>query len=299
MSNFELSYNPEQNYWMGKFQAMAGPCEIFVDTDEKSLAYEAIRIAQTEAKRIEYKFSRYRQDNIVFQINQSHGNSIEVDAETVNLLNYAQECYDLSEGLFDITSGVLRKAWNFDGSDNLPDNGKVQQILDNVGWHKVKWKSPFITLQEGMQIDFGGIGKEYAVDRTALLIANQTGLKNVLVNYGGDVCALAPRRNKSAWEIGLQNPKEEANIIAAKIELFHGAIATSGDLHKFLIKDGIRYGHILNPKTGWPSLNAPRQVTVISKTCIEAGILSTLAILQGQQAESFLEAQELEYRVIR
>ena len=147
-----------------------------------------------------------------------------------------------------------------------------------------------------MQLDFGGIGKEYAVDRVAALIS-QNFTRHALVNFGGDISVAGPRTNDQPWEIGLQDP-EKNNDVVAKVELRQGAVATSGDLNRFLLKDGVRYTHILNPKTGWPVKNAPRQVTVLANTCIDAGMLSTFAILHGAQAEEFLIAQEVEYRII-
>jgi len=299
VSSFELSFNQKEKYWKGSFQAMAGPCEILIDNPDKKLATQVVTIAHAEAKRIEQKFSRYRNDNIIFKINHANGKGIEVDEETAKLLDYAQECYLISDGLFDITSGVLREAWKFNGSNQLPSEEQVNKTIKNVGWNLINWEKPLLTLKSNMEIDFGGIGKEYAVDRTAMLIASQTDFKHILVNYGGDLNALGPRANKKAWEVGLQDPSGNPQSINAKIALYYGAVTTSGDLHKFIEKGGIRYGHILNPKTGWPTPNSPRQVTVLGSTCIEAGILSTLAILQGKEAETFLETQEVEFRVIR
>lgn len=278
---------------------MAGPCEVIVDDPDKTVAEKATTIAQAEAIRIEHKFSRYRSNNIVFNINQANGQGTQVDEETARLLDYAQQCYLISNGLFDISAGVLREVWHFNGGDQVPTQAQVKQTLQKVGWDKLNWQNPTLTLQPGMEIDFGGIGKEYAVDRTAILLGAQIEHNHLLINYGGDLCAMGPRANGDAWEIGLQNPHGKANSALAKVTLFNGAVTTSGDLHKFIKKDGIRYGHILNPTTGWPSKNAPRQVTVIGATCLEAGILSTLAILQGDAAESFLADQDVEHRVIR
>ncbi len=278
---------------------MASPCEVIIDHPDEMLAKQVITIAHAETRRIEEKFSRYRDDNIIFKINRGDGKATTVDEETGKLLDYAQECFALSDGLFDISSGVLREAWKFNETSSVPTKKDIRQLLNRIGWQKIQWKKPVLTMQQGMEIDFGGIGKEYAVDRSAVLIAMQTQFKHILINYGGDINAIGPRASGKPWEIGLQDPTRQAHSVTAKIELFRGAIATSGDLHKCLVKDGVRYGHILNPTTGYPSVNSPRQVTVLSSTCIEAGILSTLAILQGKDAELFLEDQEVEYRVIR
>ncbi|MCK4675467.1 MAG: FAD:protein FMN transferase, partial [Gammaproteobacteria bacterium] len=144
----------------------------------------------------------------------------------------------------------------------------------------------------GMEIDLGGIGKEYAVDR-CVQIARQKTSESVLVNFGGDLAMTSARKNKRFWSVGrLITSSEEA---CGLFQLYHGAIATSGDANRYLLKDGKRYSHILNPKTGWSVLDAPHTVSVAAATCIEAGMMSTLAMLQGGQAEAFLKLQEVDY----
>lgn len=286
------------DYWWGSFFAMAGSCEVLIDEKEQQLAHTILNCAEQEVKRIEKKYSRYTTDNIIYEINNANGKAVTVDEETARLLDYAKNCYELSDGYFDITSGVLREAWKFDGSSNIPKQKQISDILKRVGWDKIHWKNPTLLMQPGMQIDFGGLGKEYAADRVAKIIREQYS-KHVLINLGGDIVATGPRQNNSTWEIGLQDPNQSGTKAIASVALNYGAVATSGDLNRFLIKNGIRYTHILNPKTGWPVKNAPRQVTVLADTCIDAGMLSTFAILQGEDAEAFLQAQEVEYRIIQ
>ncbi len=122
-------------------------------------------VAAQEAWRVEKKFSRYRNDSVTAWIHENRGTTIEVDAETASLMDFASQCFELSEGLFDITSGVLRRAWTFDGSDRIPDAAVIEQLLPLVGFEKLQWRSPRLVLPAGMELDFGGIGKEYAVDR--------------------------------------------------------------------------------------------------------------------------------------
>lgn len=294
----KVTVHQEKGYWVGRFQAMASPCEVIMEVDDRRQAELLLRIAEQEARRIEQKFSRYLKDNIIYQINNSNGSAVAVDEETANLLDYADQCYQISDGMFDITSGILRKAWHFDGSDNLPSQQQVSVVLDQIGWQKVSWKRPTILLKKNMEIDFGGIGKEYAVDRTMQLLRKQSSA-SLLVNFGGDVCVSGPRQKGHGWSVGIENPdnpllestKDAATAPSQVFELMHGGIATSGDARRFLIKDGVRYSHIINPKTGWPTANAPRSVTVAASSCTEAGILATLSILQGADAKSFLQSQ--------
>ena len=290
----DLELIQQQDYWLGRFNAMACPCEVLISTTDKNIAEKALSIASTEAWRIEQKLSRYRDDNIIFKINHAKGTTIEVDDETANMLDFADQCYQLSDHKFDITSGALRKLWTFDVSDRIPEQSQIDQIMQHIGWDKVSWQKPLITLQAGMEIDFGGIGKEYAVDQSAQLIHKATH-EPVLVNYGGDIFATAPRKPDTAWVIGVDDPKHTGENAIGKIQLFQGGLATSGDARRFLLKDGIRYSHILDPESGWPIANAPRAVTVVANSCLEAGMLATFAILHGDKAKEFLEQQKVQY----
>lgn len=289
----EVSVENREGYFVGRFTAMASPCEILVESQNEKTVCRIVSQAYAEAIRIEKKYSRYNKEGVVYQIHQNKGQKIEVDAETAQLLDFARQCYEMSEGLFDITSGVLRKAWVFDGSDNIPTESQVLEVLENVGWEKVQWTKPYIVLPENMEIDFGGIGKEYAVDRIGMLLKDQFS-ESLVVNLGGDIFCPRPLSGDRSWKIGVESTESDGEA-SRQLELKVGALATSGDSRRFLFKDGKRYSHILNPKTGWPIEDAPRSVTVAADTCTEAGILSTLASLQGPDAESFLKSQDVSY----
>lgn len=270
---------------------MGSPCELLVETPDKSSATAATDIVAAEAWRIEDKFSRYLPNNIVHRINNSDGESIQVDEETANLIDFAVSLFEMSEHRFDITSGVLRKVWEFDGGDQLPQGAAVEEILANVGWNKSRWQRPELRLLPGMQIDFGGIGKEYAVDRAAGLLIDDN-LGACLLNFGGDLVATRPPVDSAGWQVGIEAFDTEPGRAKKLIRLKNGALATSGDARRYIQKDGIRYGHILDPTTGWPVANAPRSITVAADTCTQAGMIATLAMLKGEHAEEFLEQQE-------
>jgi thiamine biosynthesis lipoprotein len=271
---------------------MGGPCEVLLEPAPEEAATSAIRAVATEAWRIEDKFSRYLRGNIVDRINTSAGQPVTVDEESARLLNFAATLYGLSDGRFDITSGVLREAWHFDGSDRVPAKEAVTALLERVGWGRVSWDPPVLTLCNDMQIDLGGIGKEYAVDRCVAVL--QSGIEAPgLVNFGGDLAVTGAPRARNAWKVAIEGP--EAGTPERLLDLRQGAIATSGDARRFLLKDGVRYGHILDPKTGWPIAGAPKSVTVAADTCTQAGMLSTLAMLRGADAESFLESQSVRF----
>lgn len=286
-----------EDYFLGRFVAMGSPCELLVDTDDRALAALLLDAARAEALRVERKFSRYRTDNVLHAVNHSAGRPVEVDPETSMLLDYAASCHDLSGGLFDVTSGVLRQAWTFDGGDRVPEAETVRALLGRVGWPRVTWEPPRITLPEGMELDLGGIGKEYAVDRASMELATLTD-RGFLVNFGGDLFAGGPRRGDRPWGVGVDDPDRTGHAAAYRIEIARGGLTTSGDARRFVMHEGRRLGHILDPRTGWPVVGAPRAVTVLAPTCLEAGTLSTLAILQGPGAREFLEAQGVQFWIL-
>lgn len=277
---------------------MGSPCELLVETDNKDLALDLLRIVANEAWRVEDKFSRYLPDNIIAQINQSAGESVTVDDETANLFDFAETLYQLSDKRFDITSGVLRKVWTFDGTDRIPSARDIKAVVNNIGWHQVSWQRPTICLRADMQVDIGGIGKEYAVDKAAGLLAKKTSCA-CLVNFGGDLVIVGKSRSAKGWQIGIEAPGRDNAKAQKRIRLKTGALATSGDSRRYLRKNGKRYSHILNPLTGWPIEGAPRSITVAADTCTQAGMLATLAMLCGAGAEVFLESQDSQFWCLR
>jgi thiamine biosynthesis lipoprotein len=269
---------------------MASPCEVLIDGggESRSAAEAVLAAVAAEAWRVELKYSRYRTDNIVHAINTSNGAETRVDEETADLLDFSERLFTLSGGLFDITSGALRRVWRFDGGSHLPDAAEVERVLPFVGWSKVRWSRPILAMRPGMEIDFGGVCKEYAVDRSAAL-ARDLHAGSCLVNFGGDLAVSRPREGGFAWRVGLEAIAPGSGNVAGMIDVKQGGVATSGDTYRFVARDGRRFTHILDPRTGWPVVNAPRSVTVVADSCTQAGMLATLALLQGSCAERFLK----------
>lgn len=280
---------------------MASPCEVLVEGDDPALTAALGAALRDEVLRIERKFSRYLDDSVVAAINATaqSGVALEVDAETAGLLDFAAHCHALSHGAFDVTSGVLRRVWRFDGSDRLPEAAAVAALLPLIGWPKVRWQRPRIALGPGMELDFGGFGKEYAADRAVGIARARAPGHSVLVNLGGDLVVSRPHRDGTPWRVGIERPDGAPGTAAAALELNSGALCTSGDARRFLLKDRVRYGHILDPRSGWPVRDAPRSVTVAAPTCTEAGLLATLSMLAGAGAESLLVAANVPHWVIR
>ncbi|MGB0213762.1 trimethylamine methyltransferase family protein, partial [Algiphilus sp.] len=211
-----------------RFTAMASPCELRCYADEATAAQGALDAAEAEVRRIETKYSRYREDSIVSRINAAagSGNAVAVDDETAALLDYAATVFEQSDGRFDITSGVLRRAWDF-RRQRVPAQSEVDALLPLIGWQRVEWASPHIHLSRaGMQLDFGGFGKEYAVDR-AVAVLEAHGIAHGMVDLGGDVRVVGPHPDGSAWRVGVSHPQQPDTAIA-RVDLRTGAFAGGG-----------------------------------------------------------------------
>ena len=119
-----------------------------------------------------------------------------------------------------------------------------------------------------------------------------------LINFGGDLVASKPPSDGAGWQVGIDALDPGEGKAQKRLRLKNGGLATSGDARRFLMKDGVRYGHILDPTTGWPVSNSPRSITVAADTCTQAGMLSTLAMLRGAEARSFLEEQGAQHWIL-
>ncbi|MGZ5056375.1 MAG: FAD:protein FMN transferase [Methylobacter sp.] len=262
------------------FTAMGTECYLHLYTsslsDAEAITYSAIQ----EVLRIEAYYSRYRADSFLSQINNTaqRGDVIDVDEETAGLLDYAYACYKKSDGLFDITAGILHRAWDF-SAVHLPKQAVIDQLLPYIGLNKVQWQSPYLCFPvSGMELDFGGIGKEYAADRAAAVCVS-LGIEHGLVDLGGDIFVIGPHPSQEPWQIGICHPRNP-DIPIATVEVNRGALATSGDYERFIEIAGRRYCHLLDPKSGWP-VHGLSSVSVLADQCLLAGSIASIAMLKG------------------
>lgn len=278
------------------FSAMSCANELHFFAANEARAAMVAQAAVGEVARIERRFSRYLDDSVVSRINRAAGGEpVEVDEESAALLDYADSCFRHSDGLFDITSGVLRRAWDF-RSGRIPAPGEIAALLPLVGWNRVEWEKPFFRLPlAGMEIDFGGIAKEYAADRAATL-CREMGMAHGFANLGGDLCVWGPQPDGSPWLIGIRDPSRRDGLLA-RLPIYSGGLATSGDYERCLEIDGKRYGHLLDPRSGWPVAGL-RGVTVQGSTCLVAGSLSTIAMLKGADGLAWLAEAGLPYLAV-
>jgi len=271
-----------------RFKAMGTACELQIFAPAADSARSVSEAIIADIERLEAKYSRYRPDSELSAINRlaATGGSVSVDSETAHLLDYADTCYRESGGLFDISSGILRRAWDFK-SGLLPSTRQVAALLDRTGWHKLEWQRPRLNfLVAGMELDLGGIVKEYATDRAAT-VCQQHKLEHALVNLGGDIRVVGPRPDGSAWHIGISDPANPARSLCT-VALRSGALTSSGDYQRCLTVDGVRYSHILNPRTGWP-VRQLAAVSVVADFCVIAGSASTIGMLKDAEGPQWLQ----------
>lgn len=273
---------------------MGGPCELQLYAVTAVDAERAAAAAIAEVSRIEAKYSRYRDDSVLSKINSAAGGEpVVVDDETAAMLDYAATAYQQSGGLFDITSGVLRRAWDFK-SNTLPSAEHVAEQLPKVGWQKIFWQRPELSLLEaGMELDFGGFGKEYAAD-SAARVCREQGIAHGLVDLGGDLHVLGPHPDGKPWRVGIRNPRDPEQPIGV-ISVTQGGLASSGDYERFMLIDDRRYCHILNPLNGWPVQGEAAAITVFAPQCLLAGTAATVFLLKGDQGRAWLEELGLAY----
>ena len=279
-----------------EFKAMASACEIVIAATSQDEAMHCIELAINEVRRVEQKYTRYQPSSIVSRINAAAGLEwVECDDETLSLFNYADTLFQSSDGLFDITSGVLRRAWNFK-KPVIPSKAQLMLLMDLVGWTQVERKDRLVKLSKiNMEIDFGGFGKEYAADRAAAILSTHE-IKHGFVNLGGDLRVIGPKPNGECWMLGIPNPRNISKLIAS-IPAATGGFATSGDYEKFFELNGRRYCHVISPLTGEP-VRFWQSVSVVAPLSITAGSCTTIAMLKEAEGLAWLEDSGMTYMAV-
>ncbi|MGE4071627.1 MAG: FAD:protein FMN transferase [Lysobacterales bacterium] len=268
--------------WRRDFVSMGCPCSIQIEVQARERAEAAFDAAIAELDRLERKYSHYRDDSLLAQwcAAAGSGEALEVDAESADLLDLASLLHEQSGGAFDISAGALARLWA-GPRETLPNPAEIAQAMATGGWQHLIWQRPWLRLQQaGMRLDLGSLVKEYAADRAAAICREQ-GLLHGIVELGGDLSVIGPHANGAPWRAGVRHPRLPAALAA--IELLEGGLATSGDYERGLLLDGKRYGHIVDPRTGWP-VTGFASVSVLAPNCLVAGAAATLAMLLGVDA---------------
>ena len=279
-------------FWEIQFYALGSECELFFAADNSKEATDFVNAAFSWLAAFEAKFSRFRPDSLISQINRQAGiDWTEVDAETEMLLELCDNAHFITKGAFDATSLPISLLWDWKRSrDALPTKEEIQAARDLVGWKRLQRAPGRVFLpQKGMMLDFGGVGKELAVD-CLTRVGQAYGIQHLMVDLGGDIAVRGEPPEGGGWYVGLEDPADN-NRCYCGIHLKDGAaIATSGDYRRCFQLDGLTFGHIVDSRTGWPVANGTRAATVIAPRCTTAGLLSTSAmVMGGQEAIGMLE----------
>ncbi len=266
------------------FSALGTVCEVqYAAPDDHGKAALFEQAAVSWVQTFEARYSRFRPTSMVSRINAAAGQKwVEIDAEMEQMLTLCDAIYAMTQGVLDPTALPLMQIWNWKTeSPVIPNPAQIAQTLALVGWTKVLRAPGRIFLPvSGMALDFGGFGKEYAVDIVAQIALNH-GIANVLVDFGHDLRALGAPPGRPAWHIGLEDPQQPGKSWASIAIAGSSGVASSGDYIRCFRAAGRRFGHIIDPRTGQPVANGCMQSTVIAATCLQAGVLSTTAFVLG------------------
>lgn len=211
------------------------------------------------------------------------GNAV-LSPEDIYVLGRAQKYAELSGGAFDITVGPLVKAWGiFTKDPRVPPADEIHSLLGLVNYKDLKIDSANSSAslsRAGQIVDVGGIAKGYAGDE-AIAIYKKYGIKSAYVNLGGNVVVLGNKPDGTPWKIGVQNPRAENGKYIGVIKAANKAVVTSGDYERFFEKDGKRYHHIIDPKTGYPAESGLISATIVADVSTDADALSTATFVLG------------------
>jgi len=266
---------------------MGNRFEITVEAGKEKDADRLLQIAVNEIKRIEEKLSTFKEQSETNLINRNAGVAeVEVSDETFQLIKRSKKISDLTQGAFDISYGsVDKRFWNFDAQmTSLPDRKTAKKMVKLINYRNIilndEKKTVFLK-HEGMRIGFGGIGKGYAAEKTKDLLKS-LGVKAGIVNASGDLTAWGIPENGKKWTIGIVHP-DFRNMPFSYLEVTDLAVATSGNYEKFVVIDGKKYSHTIDPKTGYP-IQGIKSVTIICPNAEISDALATPVTIMGIKA---------------
>ena len=263
---------------------MGNRFEISVVSDDENWAFEQIDKAIAEIKRIEKLLTTFDENSQTNLINKNAGiQPVEVDKEVFDIIVRSNRISDLTQGAFDISYGSIDKSlWNFDKNMiALPSTETARKMVRLINYKNIILDANQQTVflkNNGMRIGFGGIGKGYAAEQ-AKKVMQENGVENGIVNASGDLTVWGFQPNGKPWTIGIANPNQ-ANEYFSSIELTNTSIATSGNYEKYVIIDGKKYSHTINPKTGLP-IHGIKSVTIITPNAEFADAIATPISIMG------------------
>ena len=244
----------------------------------------AIDMAFDEISRVEGVFSAYRDESEISRINRlRQGEPLRISAEAFSLIEESLYYSARTEGAFDITVGPLVKLWSQARSAGRePAEDEIKAAMAKVGYKNVfldRMASSITLGKSDMALDMGGVAKGYAADR-AVKVLRDNGIKDAIVDCGGDIFCIGQRQPGRPWKVGVRHPRKKGGLLM-EIELKDKAIDTSGDYEKFFMLNGRRYSHIIDPRTGYPADEGAISATVVSDKGSVADILATALCVLG------------------
>ncbi|MEA3561032.1 MAG: FAD:protein FMN transferase [Candidatus Omnitrophota bacterium] len=248
---------------------------------------EAVDKAFSQMEAVDKVMSIYRADSQLSEVNLNEGQMIAVSDELLTVIKRSVYVSRLSEGAFDVTAGPVIELWGFGGGErtkNLPSLKEINQALSAVGCQNViidEQKREIGFAKKGMRIDLGAVAKGYAVDK-AVEALKEKGIKNALVNAGGDIYCLGLNAENAPWVIGIKDPRNSSGVVTT-LKLTNRACATSGDYENFFLKNRKRFSHLIDPRTGRPVQNKIVSVTVLAPDCFQADALATAVFILGKE----------------
>jgi len=275
-----------------RWPALGTKCEVqYTCPDLRSAeAFEMAVVSWVSA--FEAKYSRFRPDSLVSRINATAGGDwVKIDGEMERFLDLCNAVHFMSKGLLDVTALPLIRLWDYKAAvPRIPSVAEIAAARRLVGWKRVERAPGRVRLPEPvMAIEFGRWGKEYAVDQVAE-IARAPRITAALVEFGHDIHAIGKAPGKPGWHIGLEDPARPGTACWGSLAIADRSVASSGDYLRGFTVNGIRYGHIIDPRTGYPVAHGARQVTIIAPTCLQAGVLSTTAfIMKPSEGIKFIQ----------
>lgn len=265
---------------------MGNRFEISVVSADASYADQCIDDAVEEIRRIERLLTTFDESSQTNLINRNAGIApVQVDKEVFDLITRSQKISSLTQGAFDITYGSIdKRLWNFDKTmTSLPDAQTAKQMVRLINYRNVildEDKCTVFLKEKGMRIGFGGIGKGYAAEM-AKRVLQQRGAESGIVNASGDLTAWGYQPNGKPWTIGIADPNA-AREAFSYLEITNTSIATSGDYEKFVVIDGKKYSHTIDPRTGLP-VRGIKSVTIICPNAEIADVMATPVMIIGAQ----------------
>lgn len=272
-----------ENLYERSFYSMGSTVELKFYSPSEELFHRVVDACVERTKEIDRLFSNYRNDSVLAEVNRNAGvGPVSVPGEFLRLVQTSVRYSVLTEGAFDITIGSLFELWRAETrAGRLPLRSRIRDALGCTGFRKIKIdevKSQVFLKGDCVRLDFGAIGKGYAVDEM-VRIARESGITRGLVNFGGNIYAMNPPAGKKFWDVGVRRPGSGSEIIS-KLDLVNKGVATSGDYERYFEHSGKRYSHIIDPRTGWPAEDAT-SVVAVSKTATEADVFSTAVSVLG------------------